>query len=114
MVVVQARGFAGIPSPGHRAGATANASCSASSATSKSLKTLISVAMMRPDSSRKMRSAAARGLVLSVTYAPAAIFAICSTFGWKSAIWRMSTQERFSTGIRAAVSIASSSLQSTM
>ena len=49
--VIQAPGFAGTPSAGQRSSATTNASCTASSAASKSPRTRISVATARPDSS---------------------------------------------------------------
>src|ERR671918_255276 len=55
VVVIQPPGLGGRPSPGHLRRATANASCTASSATSMSLKTRISAATDRPDSSRKIR-----------------------------------------------------------
>ena len=45
-------GFDGIPVAGHRSTAAANASCAASSATSKSRTSRISVATMRPQSDR--------------------------------------------------------------
>ena len=49
--VIQAPGFAGTPSAGQRSSATTNASCTASSAASKSPRTRIRVATARPDSS---------------------------------------------------------------
>src|SRR2546428_4782584 len=59
VVVIQAPGLGGRPSPGHLRRATANASCTASSATSKSPKTRIRAATDRPDSSRKIRPTSA-------------------------------------------------------
>src|SRR5205809_2816715 len=59
VVVIQAPGLGGSPSPGHLRRATANASCTASSATSMSPKTRIKAAMDRPDSSRKIRPTSA-------------------------------------------------------
>jgi hypothetical protein len=48
----QARGLAGVPSRGHRSTAAANASCSASSASSKPPRRRMSVANTRRDSAR--------------------------------------------------------------
>ena len=53
--VIQAPGLAGTPSRGQRSRATTKASWTASSATSKSPVTRISVATARPDSCRKVR-----------------------------------------------------------
>src|SRR3954470_14780551 len=58
----QARGFAGVPSRGHRSAAIANASWAASSARSKSPRKPIRVASTRPHSSRKVRSISALAL----------------------------------------------------
>src|ERR671918_2507744 len=55
VVVIQPPGLGGRPLPGHLRRATANASCTASSATSMSPKTRIRAATDRPDSSRKIR-----------------------------------------------------------
>src|SRR5438477_10908866 len=55
VVVIQPPGLGGRPSPGHLRRATANASCTASSATAMSPKWRIRVATDRPDSSRKIR-----------------------------------------------------------
>src|SRR5947208_1863277 len=55
VVVIQPPGLGGRPSPGHLRKATANASCTASSATSMSPKTRTRAATDRPDSSRKIR-----------------------------------------------------------
>src|SRR5213080_3066667 len=55
VVVIQPPGLGGSPSPGHLRRATANASCTASSATSMSPKTRIRAATDRPDSARKIR-----------------------------------------------------------
>src|SRR5213593_1019285 len=52
----QATGFAGVPAPGHRSIAVANASWSASSATSKSPSRRMRVARIRPCSARKISS----------------------------------------------------------
>ena len=54
--VIQAPGLSGIPSRGQRSNAIANASCTASSARSKSPSTRMSVATARPDSRRNRRS----------------------------------------------------------
>src|SRR6266508_4293587 len=54
VVMIQPPGLGGGPSPGHLLKATANASCTASSATSMSPKTRIRAATDRPDSSRKI------------------------------------------------------------
>src|SRR5712691_2735673 len=59
VVVIQPPGLGGRPSSGHLRNATANASCTASSATSMSPKTRISAATDRPDSSRKIRPTSA-------------------------------------------------------
>src|SRR5712692_10213068 len=59
VVVIQPPGLGGRPSCGHLRSATANASCTASSATSMSPKTRIRVAADRPDASRKIRSTSA-------------------------------------------------------
>src|SRR5215218_3216784 len=59
VVVIQPPGLGGRPSPGHLRRAMANASCTASSATSMSAKTRIRAATDRPDSSRKIRPTAA-------------------------------------------------------
>ena len=56
----QARGLDGGPAAGQRSSATATASCSASSARSKSPTRRISVASARPASSRKIFSISAR------------------------------------------------------
>ncbi len=56
VVISQARGLLGTPSRGQRWAATANASCAASSARSKSPRKPIRVARTRPHSSRKMWS----------------------------------------------------------
>src|SRR5258706_14231809 len=55
VVVIQPPGLGGRPSPGHLRRATANASCTASSARSMSPKTRIRAATDRPDSARKIR-----------------------------------------------------------
>src|SRR5207245_2363265 len=60
--MIQRPGLGGRPSTGHLRRATANASCTASSATSMSPKTRIRVATHRPDSSRKMGSIAAASI----------------------------------------------------
>ena len=52
----QLAGFVGVPATGHCSTATANASWSASSATSKSPRRRISVARIRPYSARKISS----------------------------------------------------------
>src|SRR3989454_8055747 len=54
VVVIQPPGLGGSPPTGHLRRATANASCTASSATSMSPKTRIRAATDRPDSSRKI------------------------------------------------------------
>src|ERR1700730_2932351 len=54
--ISQATGLSGMPAAGHCSSATSNASCSASSATSKSPSTRISVARIRPCSVRKISS----------------------------------------------------------
>src|SRR5205814_9135103 len=59
VVVIQAPGLGGRPSPVHLRRAEANASCTASSATSMSPKTRIRAATDRPDSSRKIRPTSA-------------------------------------------------------
>src|SRR6266511_2753416 len=59
VVVIQPPGLGGSPSPGHLRKATANASCTASSATSMSPKTPIRASTERPDSSRKIRPTSA-------------------------------------------------------
>src|SRR6266581_8246120 len=59
VVVIQPPGLGGRPSPGHLDAAMANASCTASSATSMSPKARIRAATDRPDSSRKMRPTSA-------------------------------------------------------
>src|SRR4029453_6321567 len=59
VVVIHAPGLGGRPSPVHLRRATANASCTASSATSMSPKTRIRAATDRPDSSRKIRPTSA-------------------------------------------------------
>src|SRR5437016_1177031 len=59
VVVIQPPGLGGRPSPGHLRSATANASCTASSATSTSPTIRISAATDRPDSSRKIRPTSA-------------------------------------------------------
>src|SRR3989440_6155491 len=59
VVVIQAPGLGGSPSPVHLRKATANASCTASSATSMSPRTRIRAATDRPDSSRKIRPTSA-------------------------------------------------------
>src|SRR5438445_6544913 len=59
VVVIQPPGLGGRPSAGHLRKATANASCTASSATSMSPKTRIRAATDRPDSSRKIRPTSA-------------------------------------------------------
>src|SRR5688500_4851540 len=59
VLVIQPPGLGGRPSCGHFCRATANASCTASSATSMSPKTRISVATDRPESSRKIRPTSA-------------------------------------------------------
>src|SRR6266702_3993593 len=63
VVVIQPPGLGGRPSPGHLLNATANASCTASSARSISPKTLIRAATDRPDSSRKIRPTSAASSV---------------------------------------------------
>src|SRR6266511_5775520 len=63
VVMIQPPGLGGGPSPGHLLKATANASCTASSATSMSPKTRIRAATDRPDSSRKIRPMAASSAV---------------------------------------------------
>src|SRR2546426_12171527 len=55
VVVIQAPGLGGRPAPVHLRRATANASCTASSATSMSPKARIRAATDRPDSSWKIR-----------------------------------------------------------
>src|ERR671910_259723 len=55
VVVIQPPGLGGSPSRGHLRKATANASCTASSATSMSPKARMRTATDRPDSSRKIR-----------------------------------------------------------
>src|SRR5258708_10368695 len=60
VVVIQAAGLSGMPRAGQVASADANASCIASSARSNDPAMRISVAMMRPDSSRKTDSTAVR------------------------------------------------------
>src|SRR5882757_11460864 len=59
VVVIQPPGLGGRPSSGHLDAAMANASCTASSATSMSPKTRIRAATDRPDSSRKIRPTSA-------------------------------------------------------
>src|SRR6266516_2871381 len=59
VVVIQAPGLGGRPAPVHLRRATANASCTASSARSMSPKTRIRAATDRPDSSRKIRPTSA-------------------------------------------------------
>src|SRR3989442_15813162 len=59
VVVIQPPGLGGRPSLGHLSRATANGSCTASSATSMSPKTRIRAATDRPDSSRKIRPTSA-------------------------------------------------------
>src|SRR6266704_2383762 len=59
VVVIQAPGLGGRPAPVHLRRATANASWTASSATSMSPKTRIRAATDRPDSSRKIRPTSA-------------------------------------------------------
>src|SRR6266516_4045236 len=59
VVVIQPPGLGGRPSPGHLRRATANASWTASSATSMSPKTRIRAATDRPDSWRKIGPTAA-------------------------------------------------------
>src|SRR2546425_11115464 len=59
VVVIHPPGLGGRPSPGHLRRATANASCTASSARSMSPNTRIRVATDRPDSSRKIRPTSA-------------------------------------------------------
>ena len=63
VVVIQAPGLGGSSSPGHLRMATANASCTASSATSMSPKVRIRAATDRPDSSRKMRPTSASSIL---------------------------------------------------
>src|SRR5712664_3027570 len=58
-VVIQPPGLGGRPSPGHLDAAMANASCTASSATSMSPKSRTRAATDRPDSSRKIRPTSA-------------------------------------------------------
>src|SRR5215208_5871544 len=59
--VIQPPGLAGTPSRGQRATALANASCTASSARSKSPTARIRAATARPDSRRNTWSTAAAG-----------------------------------------------------
>jgi hypothetical protein len=55
VVVIQAPGLSGTPRSGQTCMATMNASCTASSARSKSPRTRIREAVARPDSCRKTR-----------------------------------------------------------
>ena len=59
VVVIQPPGLGGMPSPGHLARATVNASCTASSARSMSPNERIKLATARPYSSRKLLSISA-------------------------------------------------------
>ncbi len=59
VVMIQPAGLAGSPADGHRLAASANASWTASSATSMSPKTRVRTATARPYSSRKTRSMSA-------------------------------------------------------
>src|SRR5881397_1221032 len=65
VVVIQAPGLGGSPSPVHLRKATANASCTASSATSMSPKTRIRAAKIRPTSASSSFRAAATSPTLS-------------------------------------------------
>src|SRR5439155_3137362 len=65
-----APGLGGRPSPVHLRRATANASCTASSATSMSPKTRIRAATDRPDSSRKIRPTSASSSLRAVSTLP--------------------------------------------
>src|SRR2546428_10126890 len=70
VVVIQAPGLGGRPSPVHLRKATANASCTASSATSMSPKTRIRAATDRPDSSRKIRPISASSSFRAASASP--------------------------------------------
>src|SRR6266568_3892115 len=70
VVVIQPPGLGGRPSLGHLRRATANASCTASSATSMSPKTRIRAATDRPDSSRKIRPTLAPSSFRAVSTSP--------------------------------------------
>src|SRR5438093_5736343 len=70
VVVIQPPGLGGSPSPGHLRRATANASCTASSATSMSPKMRIRAATDRPDSSRKTRPTSASSSVGAASTSP--------------------------------------------
>src|SRR2546426_6565356 len=70
VVVIQPPGLGGRPSPGHLRKATANASCTASSATSMSPKTRIRAATDRPDSSRKIRPTSAPSSLGAASMSP--------------------------------------------
>src|SRR5262249_45132471 len=62
--MIHAAGLRGIPAPSHRTTAAATASCSASSARSKDPDIRMSAATIRPPSSRKTDSTAARASVM--------------------------------------------------
>src|SRR5712691_5106361 len=70
VVVIHAPGLGGRPSPVHLRRATANASCTASSATSMSPKTRIRAATDRPDSSRKIRPTSASSSFRAASTSP--------------------------------------------
>ena len=59
VVTIQAPGVRGTPSRGQRSSAVANASCTASSASSRSPRTRVRIATALPHSSRKTRSTSA-------------------------------------------------------
>src|SRR5712692_7312922 len=73
VVVIQPPGLGGRPSPGHLLKATANASCTASSARSMSPKTRIRAATDRPDSSRKIRPTSAESSLGAVSRTPSSL-----------------------------------------
>src|SRR5258708_1194837 len=64
-VVTQAAGLSGTPFSGHATSAEARASCMASSARSKEPASRMRVAMIRPDSRRKIDSTMAPGSAIA-------------------------------------------------
>src|SRR6266508_763049 len=70
VVVIQPPGLGGRPSAGHLPRATANASCTASSARSMSPTTRIKVATDRPDSSWKIRATSAWSSLAAASPSP--------------------------------------------
>ena len=107
VVVIHAPGLSGIPSIGHRSSAVTYASASASSARSKSPSTRISVASVRPWSSRKAIATASPGEGRSG-------LAARGSDQPNSRMGRISILPSAAPGMRDAASIASSRLGTSM